>query len=469
MLDYTCHCQIKGRGVTLKGMTTGSPIKNIVLFSVPLIIGNFFQLLYNMVDSFIVGRTLGVNALAGVGASGSLMFFIIGFSTGFTSGLAIPTAQAFGAEDYVKVKRSVMINWLSALGVGLILTVFSVYYLRDILILMNTPTEIIEYTYDYLKIIFGGMIMTILYNMLSNLMRALGDSRTPLYFLVVAMITNIILDYVFIVHLHMGTFGAGFATIISQGAAVVLLLWTIQRKWPLLQVDFKYLKAKKDELFHHWKIAIPMAFQSSIIAIGSLSVTFALNQLGPLAVAGFTASQKIDQVVNLILMSFGVAMATYVGQNYGAGKFERIKQGVRAVTFLTLSVAIVAGLILAFFGGYVVTIFADSSSQADIFAFGSKYFAYMAPFYWLLSLLFIYRYTLQGLGHSLIPTIAGIMELIMRVIAAFVLSKYLGFIGIVLASPLAWIGAVIPLSIAYHKRKNKLDVQQKNKKIGLDS
>lgn len=450
-------------------MTSGSPLKNIVLFSVPLIIGNFFQLLYNMVDSFIVGRTLGVHALAGLGASGSLMFFIIGFSTGFTSGLAIPTAQAFGAEDYTRLKRSVVINWLSSLVVGLILTLLSVYYLRDILILMNTPTEIIDYTYDYLKIIFGGMMMTILYNMLSNLMRALGDSRTPLYFLVIAMVTNIILDYVFIVHLHMGTFGAGFATIISQTVAVILLLWTIQKRWPLLQFDFKYLKAKKDELFQHWKIALPMAFQSSIIAIGSLSVTFALNKLGPLAVAGFTASQKIDQVVNLILMSFGVAMATYVGQNYGARKFERIKQGVRSVTFLTLGVAIIAGVILAFFGGHVVTIFADSSSQADIFTYGRMYFDYMAPFYWILSLLFIYRYTLQGLGDSLIPTIAGIMELIMRVIAAFVLSEYLGFIGIVLASPLAWIGAVIPLGFAYHKRKNKLDVQQHAQTVSLDS
>ena len=226
----------------MKGMTKGSPLKNIVLFSIPLIIGNFFQLLYNMVDSFIVGRTLGVNALAGLGASGSLMFFILGFSQGFTSGLSIPTAQAFGAEDYPKVKRSVFINWLSSILIGLILTCISTYFLRDILLFMNTPTEIIDYTYDYLKIIFGGMLMTILYNMLSNLMRALGDSRTPLYFLVVAMLTNIVLDYIFIVYFHWGTFGAGVATIISQGVSVVLLMWTIRRKWPLLQIDWKHLK-----------------------------------------------------------------------------------------------------------------------------------------------------------------------------------------------------------------------------------
>ena len=443
----------------MKGMTKGSPLKNIVLFSIPLIIGNFFQLLYNMVDSFIVGRTLGVNALAGLGASGSLMFFILGFSQGFTSGLSIPTAQAFGAEDYPKVKRSVFINWLSSILIGLILTCISTYFLRDILLFMNTPTEIIDYTYDYLKIIFGGMLMTILYNMLSNLMRALGDSRTPLYFLVVAMLTNIVLDYIFIVYFHWGTFGAGVATIISQGVSVVLLMWTIRRKWPLLQIDWKHLKVEKEELVHHWKIGLPMAFQASIIAIGSLSVTFALNQFGPLAVAGFTASQKIDQVVNLILMSFGVAMATYVGQNYGAHQFDRIKQGVRSVTFLTLTVAIFAGIFLIFFGGNLVTIFADGNSQADIYAYGQQYFRFTAPFYWLLSLLFIYRYTLQGLGDSFIPTVAGIMELIMRVIAAFVLSQFMGFNGIVLANPLAWLGALLPLSFAYHKRKNRLAEQ----------
>lgn len=440
----------------MKGMTKGSPLKNIVLFSIPLIIGNFFQLLYNMVDSFIVGRTLGVNALAGLGASGSLMFLILGFSQGFTSGLSITTAQAFGAEDYPKVKRSVFINWLSSILIGLILTCISTYFLKDILLFMNTPTEIIDYTYNYLNVIFGGMLMTIFFNMLSNLMRALGDSRTPLYFLIVAMLTNIVLDYVFILYFNWGTFGAGFATVISQGVSVVLLIWTIRSKWPLLQIDWKHLKVEKEELLYHWKIGLPMAFQASIIAIGALSVTFALNQLGPLAVAGFTASQKIDQVVSLILMSFGVAMATYVGQNYGAHQFDRIKAGVRSVTFLTLTVAICAGIFLIFFGGNLVTIFADGNSQADIYTYGQQYFRFTAPFYWLLSLLFIYRYTLQGLGDSFIPTIAGIMELIMRVIAAFVLSQFMGFNGIVLASPLAWLGALFPLAFAYHKRKNKL-------------
>lgn len=441
-------------------MTTGSPIKNIVFFSVPLIIGNFFQLLYNMVDTFIVGRTMGVNALAGLGAAGSLMFFIVGFSQGFTSGMVIPTAQAFGAEDYARVRRSVIINWISSLVVALILTILSTIYLRDLLHFLNTPIEIIEYTFDYLKVIFGGMIMTILYNMLSNLMRALGDSRTPLYFLIVAMLTNIVLDIIFIVYLKWGTFGAGFATVISQGVAVALLLWSISRKWPLLQIDRRAFKLNRDELLSHWRMGIPMGFQSSIIAIGSLSVTFALNGLGPMAVAGFTASTKIDQIIVLILMSFGVAMATYVGQNYGAKQFDRIKAGVRAVTFLTIGVSLVATVVLLLFGGSLVTIFADESSKAIINEYGQMYFNITSPFYWMLSLLFIYRYTLQGLGDSVTPTIAGIMELMMRVVAAFVLSEYFGFSGIVTANPLAWLGALIPLAFAYNRRKKILVQEQ---------
>lgn len=448
----------------MKGMTTGSPLKKILLFSIPLIIGNFFQLLYNMVDTFIVGRTMGLNALAGIGAAGSLMFFIIGFSQGFTSGMAIPTAQAFGAGDYAKVKRSVTINWVSALAVSLLLSILSTVFLRDLLVFMNTPIEIIEYSYDYLIIVFGGMTMTILYNMLSNLMRALGDSRTPLYFLIVAMLTNVVLDYLFIVHFQWGTFGAGFATVISQGGAVVLLLWAIARKWPLLQLDWKSFKIKRDELFHHWRMGLPMGFQASIIAIGSLSVTFALNTLGPMAVAGFTASTKIDQVVVLILMSFGVAMATYVGQNYGAKQNDRIKAGVRAVTFLTVGVSLTATVILLLFGGSLVTIFADNTSQAVIHNYGQMYFNLTSPFYWMLSLLFVYRYTLQGLGDSLTPTIAGLMELVMRVVAAFVLSDWFGFNGIVLANPLAWLGALVPLSIAYHRRKKTLTAE-----IAVDS
>ena len=441
----------------MHNMTTGSPIKRILYFSIPLLIGNIFQLVYNMVDTFIVGRTMGVEALAGIGASSSVMFLILGFAQGITAGLAIPLAQAFGAKDYRRVKRSVCISWSIALAVSLILTGLSTYFLRDILVFMQTPSEIIQYTYDYLIVIFSCCVITMLYNLLSNMMRALGDSRTPLYFLICAALTNIVLDYIFIVNFKIGVAGAGVATVISQAVSVVLCLIAIYRKWPLLQLTFKANMLPKDEFLYHARIAFPMAFQSSIIAIGSISVTVALNNLGPLAVASYAAATKIDQVVILILMSFGIAMATYVGQNFGAKEYARIQQGVRQVTFLSVGIAIISGCLLILFGSYLVSFFADGPAGQDMLAYGQRFFNFTGPAYWLLALLFIYRYTLQGLGDSVIPTIAGIMELIMRMSAAMILSQTMGFDGPAIASPLAWFGAVVPLAIAYHRRKHHLE------------
>lgn len=440
----------------MNDMTSGSPLKKVVFFSIPLIIGNLFQLLYNMVDTFIVGRTMGLEALAGIGAAGSVAFLILGFSQGFTAGLAIPVAQAYGARDYRKLQRSVLLNWLLALCVSLILILLSSVLLRPILNFMKTPLEIIEYTYSYLNIIFKFMFVTVMYNMLNNMMRSLGDSRTPLYFLIIAALTNVVLDYVFIIYLGWGVGGTAIATIMSQALAVTLCLIAIHKRWRILKVRFD-VGIYKEELLYHLKIAVPMAFQSSIIAIGTIAVTMALNSLGAIAVASYSAAQKVDQVVILILMSFGVAMATYVGQNFGAKKFDRIRHGVRVVSILSCIVALVAGGILILFGKELVALFVSGSDSEKMIEFGAMYFRMNGPMYWVLSLLFIYRYTLQGLGDSKIPTIAGIMELVMRVMAAVILGRLYGFIGLSFSSPLAWIGAVIPLVTMYHYRKNRLN------------
>ena len=440
----------------MHNMTTGSPLKRIINFSIPLLIGNIFQLVYNMVDTFIVGRTMGRDALAGISASSSVMFLILGFAQGLTAGLTIPLAQAFGARDFHKVRRSVTIAWTIALCVSMALTFLSTFFLRQILEVMMTPPEIIQYTYDYLIVIFSACTVTMLYNLLSNMMRALGDSRTPLYFLIIAALTNIVVDYVFIVNVGMGVAGAGFATVLSQAVSVVLCLWAIHRRWPLLQVSWQKAMLVAEEIRYHLNMGFPMAFQSSIIALGSISVTVALNQLGPLAIASYGAASKIEQIVILVLMSFGIAMATYVGQNFGAAQFDRIRQGVRQMTFLSVGVALVSGVILALTGAQVVTLFAEGNQGLEMAHYGQVFFYCSAPAYWLLALLFIYRYTLQGLGDSLIPTIAGIMELTMRMSAALILSQYLGFVGPAIASPLAWLGACVPLFLAYHHHKHHL-------------
>lgn len=437
-------------------MTSGNPLKKVVFFSIPLIIGNLFQLLYNMADTFIVGRTMGIEALAGIGAAGSVSFLILGFSQGFTAGLSIPIAQAYGAKDYRKLQRSVLLNWVLSLIVSAILTLISLFTLRPLLEFMNTPENIIEHTYDYLFVIFGFMVITVLYNMLNNLMRSLGDSRTPLYFLIVAAIINIILDYIFIIYFGLGVGGTAIATIISQGVSVILCLIAIQRSWPILRLRFD-VGINREELFYHVKIAIPMAFQASIIAIGTIAVSMALNELGAEAVASYSAAAKIDQVVVLALMSFGVSMATYVGQNFGARKFDRIREGIRKVAILSVIFAILSGIILLVFGKDLVAFFVKGDDISQMVEYGHLYFIVNGPMYWVLALLFIYRYTLQGLGDSKVPTFAGIMELVMRVAAAFILGKYFGFAGLAFSSPLAWIGSAIPLLITYNRRKNHLE------------
>lgn len=440
----------------MNDMTSGSPLKKVVLFSIPLIIGNLFQLLYNMVDTFIVGRTMGLEALAGIGAAGSVSFLILGFSQGFAAGLAIPIAQAYGARDYRKLQRSVLLNWILSIVVSLILTGIALSILRPLLELMRTPPEIIDYTYAYLSTIFGWIIVSIFYNILNNMMRSLGDSRTPLYFLIVAAVTNIVLDYAFIVYLGWGVGGTAIATVISQGLAVTLCLIVIQLRWPILKVRLD-VGVKKEELAYHLKIALPMAFQASIIAIGAIAVTSALNTLGPVAVAAYSASQKIDQVVIQILMSFGVAMATYVGQNFGAQKYDRIRQGVRLVSRLSVSIAILSGLLLIVFGKELVMFFISGEGADLMVDYGQQFFLVNGPCYWILSLLFIYRNTLQGLGDSKIPTITGFIELIMRVLASFILGHYFGFMGLAASSPLAWMGATIVLAYSYHRKARHLE------------
>lgn len=440
----------------MNNMTKGSPIGKIIRFSIPLMIGNFFQLVYNMVDTFIVGRTLGVDALAGIGMSGSLMFFIIGFAQGFTSGTAIPVAQAFGAQDYGKIRRSVGLNIILALAITTVLTILSTIYLWDILHFLNTPQDIIQYAYDYIIVIFTGMIVTVVFNMVSNLLRAIGNSRTPVIALVVTTLANIVLDYVFIVNFQMGVAGAAYATVLAQLIAIIICIYVIYKYVPELQVRIRDFKILGDELRHHCRLGFPMGFQASIIAIGSVSVTMALNSLGPAAVAGYSAASKIDQIIILVLMSFGIAMATYVGQNFGAKEYHRIIIGVRHTCFLSIGVAILSGVILWFAGGKLTALFGDSGSQAILEQYGHQFFHLTVPFYGLLALLFIYRNTLQGLNNSFVPTLAGILELIMRVLAAFILTDYIGFAGTVISNPMAWFGALIALVPAYYKYREKL-------------
>lgn len=436
-------------------MTEGSPAKLIILFSVPLLIGNIFQQFYSMADTFIVGRTIGVNALAAVGCTGSISFLILGFAMGATGGLGIITAQRFGAKDERGVRRSVAAGVWISLMITIVLTAISVPFARQILELMQTPAELIEDAYKYIVIILAGIFASMLFNLLSNIIRALGDSKTPLLFLVIACILNILLDYGFILLLHAGVEGAAWATVIAQLISGLLCLIYIRWKIPMLHLTKEDWQVSGWEILQHIKVALPMGFQMSIIAIGAVVLQFVLNGLGAVAVAAFTAAQRIDQIAMQPMNSFGTTMSTYVAQNYGAGLIERIKKGVFQCSLISVGFSIFIGSVNILAGYQLAGIFVGNDVP-KVLELAQTYLKINGSMYWVLAMLFIFRLTIQGLGRSVMPTVAGIMELIMRTLAAIFLASSIGFTGVSWASPLAWIGACIPLAADYFITIRKL-------------
>ncbi|MFV0557506.1 MAG: MATE family efflux transporter [Enterococcus sp.] len=446
----------------MKSLTEGNPLKVIFIFTIPLLIGNIFQQFYNMIDMIIVGQTLGKDALAAVGSTGSLTFLIIGFAQGLTSGLSIVTAQKFGSKNYREVKKSFATGIVISALVTVILTILSVVLVKPMLVAMQTPPEIFADAQTFITIIFGGMFAAMSFNLLSNVIRAIGDSRTPLVFLIVSVIINVILDFVFILYFKLGVAGAAYATVIAQASASLLCILYIKLKIPLLQLRVKDFTDLKKEFTRHLNIALPMAFQSSIIAIGAIILQAAVNSLGTDAVAAQSAASKIDQFAIQVMMSFGITMATFTAQNYGAKQYGRILQGVKQTLVMSGLFSLVIGAVLIFESDIFVQMFV-SISETEVFQLTNIYFLINGSLYWVLAILFILRYTLQGLGQSKIPTLAGIMELVMRSFAAIVLTAIFGYAGAAIASPLAWIGSVsvlLPSYLKAIKHLRQLDQEQ---------
>lgn len=443
-----------------RDLTRGNPAKLILSFTIPLLIGNIFQQLYSMADTIIVGRTIGVNALAAVGATGSLSFLIIGFAQGLTTGFSVLTAQRFGAGDYAGVRRSAAVGILLSGMITILLTAVSVAGIRPLLEGMKTPANIIDDAYRYISVIFWGIIAAMLFNLLSNLIRALGDSKTPLLFLVIACLLNIALDFLFILVFRMGVAGAAWATVISQLVSGLLCLVYIAKRLPVLHIRREDWRLSRREVASHLKVGLPMAFQSSIIAIGAMILQSALNQLGSVAVAAFTAAQKLDTLIIQPLMSFGITMATYAAQNYGAGNLARIRKGVRQCSIMSVAISVLGGLLVILAGRPLVRVFVGNG-QPEVVDLAQVYLVINGACYCILALLFIYRYTLQGLGKSLVPTVAGVMELVMRTLAAVFLAQLIGFAGVSWANPIAWAGAVLPLGAAYFVLIARLEKKRK--------
>lgn len=438
-----------------KDMTQGSPVKHILLFSIPLLIGNVFQQFYSMVDTIIVGRFVGVDALAAVGSTGSLVFLINGFALGLTSGFSVMVSQRFGANDEKGLRKAVSSSVVLCAALVVILTTTSLIAAKPLLHLMNTPDNIFNDAYIYVAIIFAGIVTTVAYNMMASILRALGDSKSPLYFLIISSILNIILDLVFIINFKMGVAGAAYATIISQGVSAILCFIYILKKYAILKLSRKDYNVKKSMYIKHLKIGIPMALQFSITALGLITVQGALNVLGSTVIAAYTASSKALQLVMQPAVTYGVTMATYCGQNLGAKRYDRIKDGVNKAVKISIITSIISGFVLIAFGTQFVKLFIENP-DAQIIAYSKQVLTVSGIFFIPLGLIFIFRNALQGIGESFVPMMAGVAELGARALVAFTLPAFWGFFGICLADPIAWIAASIPLTLYYHRTIKKL-------------
>lgn len=435
-----------------KDLTSGSPMKLIVSFMLPLVFGLLFQQFYSMVDTVVVGKCLGVQALAGVGSTGSISFLVLGLCNGVCAGFAIPVALKFGQRDYDGLRKFVgNMIWLGA-SFAVIVTFATTLLCRRILGWMHTPEDTFAYAYRYIFLIFLGIPATMLYNLLSGIIRSLGDSKTPLAFLIFSSLLNVALDLAFILWLRMGVAGAGWATLLSQLISGLLCLWYMARHFPVLRLERGDLRPEKKYLVYLLNMGLPMGLQYSITAIGSILLQTAVNGLGSTTMAAMTAGNKVSLLATCPFDAMGATAATFAGQNLGAGKPERVQKGVIDCTILGGIYAVIAFAALYFWGGALSGLFldtADLQTAADILPRSRKYLATISAFYVPLLFVNLLRFTIQGLGFSNLAVAAGVMEMLARGIFGLCLVPYLGFDAVCFASPAAWLMADAFLFPAY--------------------
>lgn len=443
----------------VKNMTEGKPLRLILAFMFPVLCGGLFQNFYNIVDSMIVGRYLGVDALAAVGSTGPLNFLVVGWIMGMTSGFGILLAQAYGAEDQKMVKHYTAMSAYLCIVMAVVMTMGLLLCNTWILRLMNTPENIFDATSLYIGIIYAGLPATILYNMLTSIARAFGDSKTPLYFLILSSVMNVVLDMLFVAVLPFGVAGAAYATILSQTVAAVLCLIYVFRKYEMIHFTKKEAKVSFGSMGRLLMMGIPMALQFSITASGIMIVQSSLNTLGGMYIAAYSAGVKIQNIIVQIFPSLGTALATYVGQNYGAGKMDRIRRGVNSTVKVVVLYSAVIMVIAYFVLPSLVQIFVEDPT-GELQRIAKQMFHINLWFYIPLGLIFIYRNALQGLGNGLAAMLGGVFELMARWAVIIFLFDSLQFTGICISEPTAWISALIPLIPYYHRYMRRVSERE---------
>ena len=442
----------------VKDMTNGSPSKHILGFAVPMLFGMLFQQFYNLVDTIIVGKTLGVEALAGVGATGSINFMIIGFCMGVCNGFVIPVAQCFGAKKPADLRKYVFNGYIFSIVFAIVLTLASVIFCRRILIIMNTPADIIDHAYNYIVVIFIGIPTVFLYNMVSGVIRSLGDSKTPVVFLVLSSIINVVLDFFLILVCKMGVAGAGWATVTSQLISGLTCLIYMYKKYDILKGDKSERVLDRRFITNLCMNVVPMGLQYSITAIGSTILQAAVNTLGSTYVAAMTAGSKMFNFTCCPFDALGSTMATYAGQNVGAAKIKRLGQGVRSAMIIGSVYSVLSLIALYFTTDYIALLFVNAS-ETTIIALTRQFILASACFYIPLTGVNVVRFCIQGMGFSVFAISAGILEMIGRAFAAIILIPSIGFMGACLASPIAWIAADAFLFPAFIHCARKLNAR----------
>lgn len=429
-----------------KTLTEGTPWKQILLFSIPIFWGNVFQLLYSLVDTKIVGSTLGTEALAAVGSVSTLHTLMTGFLNGLTLGFSLITAMCFGAKNRKRLKKTfaaaISLGVLTTLALVLMLMIF----LHPVLNLLHVPQAQFEMAYAYISVLIVGLFATLFYNLCANTLRAIGDALTPLIFLIVATVSNIGLDYLFILGFQMGVQGAAYATVLAQLLSVVLCLIRIFRKFPILHIQKEDFRFDRELMAEMYKSGLSMGLMSCLVGIGTILLQSAINTLGTTVIVAHTAARKVFELVSLPNSVLGSAMATYCGQNYGARRFDRIRQGIRASLIIAAVWAVVVFLICHTIEGKLIQ-FVASTTNPDVIYWGSTYLKVDMSFIVICGVIVILRNSMQGFGDRVIPMFSSCIELAGKIIFAFVFAPMFAYWGIIWAEPMVWIAMVIPLIV----------------------
>lgn len=441
---------------SVRDLTVGSPFKLIIAFAIPMILGNLLQQLYNFVDTMIVGQYLGVEALAGVGDTSSINFLILGFCMGVCAGFAVPVAQRFGAKDEVGLRKYVANSLILSVGISVTLALIVSVLCRNILTWMSTPEDVFEYAYIYILTIFIGIPVTFLYNILAGVIRSIGDSKTPLIFLITSLFINVGLDYLFIAVFDWGVFGAAFATVLSQLISGIMCIVVIVKKFTILHISKEEWKVDKKCVSVLCAMGVPMGLQYSITAIGSVILQSSVNLLGSLAVAATTVASKVNMIFISILDALGAAMATYAGQNLGACRIDRIRKGAGASVIIGVSYSLIAFGLAFIVRKPLINLFVDVPNP-EMVDMAAMHVLITTGALSLLVLVNCLRFMIQGVGFSNFAIIAGVLEMIARTVAGLVIIPKFEFLGACVASPFAWVLADLFLVPAFFWVMRKLE------------